>query len=221
MLHTEKLIRLMNADKIFLSLSACEVCGSRQRYHRSDECFGCAVEMELGLSFNVVCAQAWSDNVTGSNQRYISLGDYHHSKRQGTVSQSIARNLSRDLYYGEACGRCGCNLRRVSNGHCEGCLTISIRYRCDRGERLEISAGRGRKMVAGKFFPILTMHVDRIVRDAAKELGERKYVGYPCDCGSTQRYTLRGQCTSCVTDRNKKKPAPARTEAGDYDRLFE
>lgn len=221
MLNTETLIRILNTGKILFALDPCEKCGSAQRFKHSGECFGCKVERETKLSFSQVCEQAWSNNMTATSYRYVSLAEYHHDKRRGNAAKAMALSSGRDLYYGEACDRCGCNLRRSSNGRCEGCLVISIRFRFDKGEREEICAGRGRKMITGKNFPVLTTHFDRIMREVAKELGERIYVGYPCDCGNTKRYTLRGQCVSCVTTRNKKKPAPARTEAGEFDHLFE
>lgn len=219
--------------RIVFSDVECTECGSRQCDGRTHECIGCEMQAQLGLSFNEVCDEAWAKNTNPQHYRYMSLRDAHTEKRRGNAAREQALRTGHQYYHGQMCDKCACNLRSSETGDCEACALMGMRWNNSCGEKNLISTGRSRLMIEGRWFPIITMFVDRIMRHISREIGgERVYIGAPCECGNNRRYAARGQCTSCVKERNdiwlkrarsddKKKTAPARTGAADFDHLFE
>lgn len=223
--------RIILQRRIVLSEVECNICGSRQRDSITRECVGCIMEKALGLSFKQIAETAWASNTNGSHFRFLSLKDAHNEKRRGKVSREQASRGGRQYYYGDMCDQCACNLRLTLRGRCEACSAIDGRFKHSCGTKRVICAGRAVPMINGRRFPIVTMHVDRMLREMAMGMdGEYTYRGAPCECGSDKRYTSRGQCVSCVTERNnarpaKKKTAPAQTgaavEVETFDDLFD
>lgn len=225
MLDHSKLLKVLEAHRIVISdVTPCSECGSELVDKHTKECVGCEIQRETGLSFNEVCEAAWS-SYSYEGVRYVNLRNYHHDKRRGNRQQEVAERAQIQFFYGEVCEDCGTNLKRTNSRNCVACGNLNMRHRFDRGDKVLLCVGRSRPLVKGRWFPVLTMQSDRIIRQTAAEIGEVTYHGYPCDCGSTERYTKRGQCVGCVKARNRKrKPASARTEAGvshgEFDFLF-
>jgi hypothetical protein len=137
-------------------------------------------------------------------------------------------------YFGKICLKCETNLRHARDRSCVACSEVSnthtLRKNVDWNSCVAIATG-----AVGT--PILTMHMDRKVRAAAKLVGMATYIGCKCDrCGGNLRYTLRGRCVECVDGRNaafrmrmgmrpirprKKKARTTPAVPADFDFLFE
>jgi hypothetical protein len=216
-----KVLSAISRARVTMSPEICDVCGSSQRIAKTGECFGCHLEKVLSLRFKNIVRSEASDNIDGNGRRYFALEHFHHDRRASYRTRAAAQKRRFDIYYGHVCEECGCNLRDVDTGECRACGVLENVWRHDRGSKQELAVGRCRSITRGRLVPILTRKVDRIVRDIAVDIGEHTYHGFACACGHTARYTLRGQCVSCVKARNaprKKKPAEAGSE---FDHLFD
>lgn len=200
--------------KIILNDEACVLCEGHQSWKDDKACVCCEIESKINSDHTEI--YEIYDTEFGSELFKPALA--HHSKTRCNRQRVAAEKGNFQKYYGRVCEECGCNLRHTLTQRCEGCFSYDMRFRVNS---TKIAKERARYITAGRSFPVLTMKMDRGVRMLAKTLGEKTYKGMLCDCGRTnERYTTRGQCVSCVAERNKK-PAPAKTGAGDFDHLFE
>lgn len=225
-----KVLSIISRVRVTMSPEICDVCGSSQRIAKNDECFGCRLEKAVSLRFKNIIRSEASDNKDGNGRRYFALEHFHHDKRAGRRARMTAQKRNLDVYYGNVCEECGCNLRNADTGECRACGVLGNIWRHDRGDNHEMAVGRCRSITRGRLVPILTRKVDRIVRDIAMDIGEYTYHGFACHCGHTERYTQRGQCVKCVKARNDKrataklrkmKPAEAALAGSEFDWMFE
>lgn len=199
------------------------------RFTKSRVCVECSffdqhqVEPAVALS--------WVDETLRDNLDKVRFEDLVGPQtitdgRRDRSERNKAMRDGKEFFYGSSCYKCGCNLKFTLTAECVACTKLETSAMRGITPLIVASEQERKSLVEGAFVPVLTNRTDRIVRFNAASLGLATYRGVECDkCGSTERYTKRGQCVGCVTARNRKrKPAPARTgageEGGEFDFLF-
>lgn len=227
---------LLNHGKLKFIGDPCKVNPEHAgiRYTLSNRCAECSYLQKNGVE--AVEGLAWVKDeaqtdvfLTPARALVVVPAPFTDSRRNRSAARKATEQGQRD-FHGSPCGLCGCTLRFASTASCVACEKIGRATYCDNN-RSTLSfknPDHTAEFIAGKFIPVQRMNIDRQVRMSAEMLKSDRYVGMQCGCGSRIRYTGRGQCVSCVKERNgartsKKKTAPAQTGAakGDFDHLFE
>jgi len=200
------------------------------RYIAGRDCVECGVfegwDVEAAQKFSWVAEGVVRDSLTVECCDLVESPAPFKDARRNRSAAGDAFKEKRSYFHGSPCGKCACTLRFSSTAGCVACQRLlSATVINDDGLMVFRNSTHASAFVDGGFVPVLRLFRDRQVRETAKSLGKDRYTGMACGCGNRIRYTSRGQCVNCVKERNdartaKKKPAPAQTEAGDFDWLF-
>ena len=199
------------------------------RFTKSRACVECSFFDQHQVEASV--ALSWVDASLKDNLAKVSFDDLVGPQtvtdgRRDRSERSKAMREGKEFFHGSSCHKCGCNLRFSLTGECVACTKIESAVLRSINSLIVASEEDRITFTRGDFIPVLTKRMDRAVRLNAASLRLSTYTGLECSaCGSRERYTNRGQCVACAAARNRKrKPASARTEAGnqgdDFDYLF-
>lgn len=201
------------------------------RYILGHDCVECGVfetwDVEAAQKFSWVSEGVVRDAFTSDfSDLVVSPPPFKDARR----NRSAAGNAFRDnlpYFHGSPCLKCDCTLRFASTASCVACQRVVSASEGEGDDFVFRNRAQALEFVEGRFVPVLRLFRDRQVRQVAKSLDLDRYSGVACGCGNRIRYTSRGQCVSCVKERNdaratKKKTAPAQTGAAEtFDWLFE
>lgn len=227
--HPAHILFLMNHGKLKFIGKPCRRNPTHVglRYIGGYDCVECGIydtwDVDAAQKFDWVAEGIMLDLFAADFNDLVIHPPAFTDARRNRSSARVAYKSKQPYFQGSACGACGCTLRFALTAGCVACQRLKIATTDTDGQIRFQNPSQAHELVKGEFLPILTMHMDRLARKTAITLGLSRYVGSSCkQCGGTARYTTRGQCIACVKERNdKKKTAPARTGAANFNHLFE